>query len=138
MIFKERAVLHTATARNPLGSDPWRCSCSHQLYFSALSASLPRLAEPLYSQPPVPACTHLDPYKFTQPHGVLTLDVTEHLAMFFRSQRKSWARTMQIWGGGSAETVWLWCDDLVDRFEFFTVHMEEKRCLTFFLRVLIF
>jgi len=35
--------------------------------------------------------------------------------------------------GGSAETVWLWFNDLVDRFEFVTVHMEERGWSAFFL-----
>lgn len=30
---------------------------------------------------------------------------------------------------GSAETLCLWFDDLVDRFEVFIVHMEERGCL---------
>lgn len=41
MIFKERAVFHTVTARNPLDSDPWQCSFSHQLYFFCFSQLLP-------------------------------------------------------------------------------------------------
>lgn len=58
--------------------------------------------------------------------------------MFSWSRWKSWACAMQIWVDGSAETVWLWFDDLVDRFEVIAVHMEKRGCLPVFFFLICF